>query len=404
MIQDILNKSLLNAVLGEMDERFSLIEGKQSTDSYPPDSPDVIFQYKKDETDGDLASQQFSFMQQILFYERIFFNIERVDSIYTALLHEEKIHVQYQLNYTDSLGNTVELSGINIDKGFNTNSIPVVNGTRIGAIVKISPPVILQNMFEVLIVSVLIFFFIIACLIYQVNIFLTQNQLHQLRENFIHTLNHNMKTPLATIHSVLAQLNNGSLASQPEIKSKFTQIAIEQTVNLQEIIDQLLTVVYADRKPLTINKQKIDLPQMILSLVDEFMIRKEKEIVFSEKYHLKDNPVYADPFYLKNAISNLIDNAIKYSGDTVKIDIKCLMEDKRISIGIKDNGFGISEKDQQKIYDPFERGAEIKRKRISGFGLGLNYVKYVIEAHNGKVALISREGIGSEFTISIPAN
>ena len=85
-----------------------------------------------------------------------------------------------------------------------------------------------------------------------------------------------------------------------------------------------------------------------------------------------------------------------------EIDIECTARDNQIYIHIKDNGFGISEKDQQKLYDPFERGAEIKRKRISGFGLGLSYVKYVVEAHRGNVTLISQEGVGSEFIITIP--
>jgi two-component system phosphate regulon sensor histidine kinase PhoR len=117
---------------------------------------------------------------------------------------------------------------------------------------------------------------------------------------------------------------------------------------------------------------------------------------------LKDEIVHADLLHLTNAISNLIDNAIKYSGDSVQIDIECKAIDRQVHIKINDNGFGISKSDQQKIFDRFERGAEIKRNSISGFGLGLNYVKQVIEAHGGVVALSSKEGKGSEFTITIP--
>jgi len=401
-IQNVLNKSLLNAVTGEMSERFSLIEKKQMGNSYSSSPSDMVFEYKKDEADGDFVSQQSNFIQQILLYENVRFNLSKVDSIFSANLRSRNIHVQYQLNYMDSLGNNIESRGVNINKGFSTNSIHIVNGTKVGAIAKISPPVILRSMLRILIVSILIFFFIIACLIYQVNIFLTQNHLHQLRKDLIRTLSHDMKTPLASIHSVLVQLNNGSLDAQPEMKSKFTTIATDQTINLQSIIDQILTVSHADHKQLTLNKQAFDLPQTIHSLIDKFMVRKEKDIEFSEKYDLKDNLIYADSFYLGNAISNLIDNAIKYSGKSVKIDIQCTEEGGQISIHVKDNGFGISEEDQQKIYKPFERGAEIKRQRISGFGLGLSYVKYVIEAHEGTVTLVSKKGAGSEFIITIP--
>jgi len=398
-IQSALNSSLLRAVDEEMDNRFAFAEARELADENAPDS---IFSYKYDETKGNFISQQSDFIQQILLYEGIFFNLTTVDSIYNIHLRENNIFVQYRLNYTDSFGNSIESQGTTIDKGFNTIVVPVVNGTKVGAIVKISPPVIFQNMLEILIVSILIFFFIIACLMYQVNIFLTQGHLTQLRRNLVRTLSHDMKTPLASIHSVLAQLNNGSLDADPETKSRFTTVAIEQTTNLQSIIDQILTIAHAGHKRLTLNKEEIDLPQMIRSLIDTFRVRKEKDIEFSEKYDLKEIPVYADPFYLKNAISNLIDNAIKYSGNTVEINIGCTAEGDRISIRIKDNGFGISEKDQQKIYDPFERGAEIKRKRINGFGLGLSYVKYVMEAHGGNVSFVSKEGAGSEFTITIP--
>ncbi|GHT58310.1 hypothetical protein AGMMS50239_02640 [Bacteroidia bacterium] len=399
-IRNILNKSLLQAVDDEIDGRFSSVERKNTED----DNSGFKLSYQYNENKGNLISQQFDFLQQILFYEGVSFNLAKVDSIYAASLHENNIYVQYRLNYMDSTGNNIESRGENIDKGFYTNIIPIVNGAKVGAIVKISPPAIFQSMLEILIVSVLIFLFIIACLIYEVKIFLTQYHLDQMRKNFIQALSHDMKTPLATIHSVLVQLNNGSLDAHPEMKNKFTTIATEQTINLQAIINQILTAAHIDKKQPAINKQEIDLPQMIHSLIDKFMVREEKNIEFFEKYDLKDNPVYADPFHLENAISNLIDNAIKYSGNTVKINIECTAGDKQMYIHIKDNGLGISEKDQQKIFDRFERGAEIKRKQISGFGLGLSYVKYIIEAHGGVVALVSREGVGSEFIITIPTH
>jgi len=401
-IQDVLNKALLKSITEEMNNRFSFVEKGKEINQNLTHLPDLTYKYSFDESKGDLISQQYDFIQQILLYERFPFDLVKVDSIYTASLHENNIHVQYRLDFIDSLGNRIESRGANIDKGFNTTIIPIVNGTKVGAVVKISPPVILQNMLKILIVSILIFFLIIACLVYQVKIFLTQNHLNQLRRNLANTLSHDMKTPLATIHSVLVQLNNGFLDADPGMKSKFTTIAIEQTTKLQEIIDMLLTVAYINQKQLTLNKQEIELPRMIHSLIDKFMVRREKDIGFSEKYDLKDSLIYADSFYLGNAISNLIDNAIKYSGNAVKIDIDCTVDNKKIHIHIKDNGFGISEKDQQKIYDPFERGAEIKRKRISGFGLGLSYVKYVIEAHGGVMTLVSKEGAGSEFIITIP--
>ena len=397
-IQGILNETLSESIVEEINGRCSFI----SKGKIIYESPEKTYEYKYDENKGTLISQQVDFIQHILLHEGACFNLNTVDSIYATCLHEHDIHVQYCLHHTDSIGNIIESCGTDIDKEFHTVAMPVVNGTKAGAIVKIPPPAIFRSMLKILIVSILIFFLIIACMIYEVKVFLTQRQLHQLRNDFVHALSHDMKTPLATIHSVLISLQNGSLDAHPEKKREFGSIAVEQILDLQSIVDQILTVAYIDRKQLALNRQEINLPEMIRSLIDKFRVRKGKNIEFCEKYNLKEKPVYADPFYLKNAISNLIDNAIKYSGDAVKIDIECTAGDKQICISVKDNGFGISKSDRQKIFVRFERGAEIKRKRISGFGLGLNYVKCVIEAHGGTVALVSRESAGSEFTVTIP--
>jgi two-component system phosphate regulon sensor histidine kinase PhoR len=318
------------------------------------------------------------------------------------MLNQASYPFKYQLIYTDSTHTVIETAGVDGTKGFKTDIIPVVNGTKVQAIVKISPPVVFRNMITVLILSALMFIFIIGCLIYEVNIYQNQKYLALLRENFTQALTHDLKTPLSTIHSVLDQLSKGVLDKVPEIKNKFIGIAIEQSINLQAMVNQILTIAYIDKKEILLNKEIFDLKQVIQSLIDKFGVKNGKTIEFSLQYDLKDGIVYADKLYLTNAISNLIDNAIKYSGDSVCIDIECKTVDNQIHIKVKDNGFGISKSDRQKIFQKFERGAEIKRNSISGFGLGLNYVKRIIEAHGGVVALSSKEGAGSEFTMTIP--
>ncbi len=111
-----------------------------------------------------------------------------------------------------------------------------------------------------------------------------------------------------------------------------------------------------------------------------------------------------DKTLIKNAIANLIENSIKYSGDLVVVEIDSYINHNQLFIKVKDNGYGISDDDKTKIFDKFERGAAVKRKGAKGFGLGLNYVKRVVEAHGGIVVLYSKEGAGSEFTMILPLN
>ena len=402
-IKESINSIFYQTIEEELNQRFFEFEKKVkenlSDANIRIDSFDVNCGEMKN---NSVVIQQFAIVQQLMTTNNIHFNMVKVDSIFHSNLQSNHYPFLYQIHLSDSTGRTLDTTGQMITKGFKTIVLPIIAGKETYAIVKITVPYIFRNMLVILIVSVLIIFFIIACLIYEIKIFLNQHHINQLRENFIHALTHDMKTPLATIHSVLVQLEKGTINNHPDMRQKFSAIAIEQTLNLQATVNRILTLAYIENKQLLLNKQSIDLPEMIRSLIDKFTVKSGKTITFQTTYDLKNGTVYADSFYLYNAISNLIDNSIKYSGDSVKIEIECITEEKQIYIRIKDDGFGISSNDQLRIFKPFERGAEIKRNRISGFGIGLNYTQQIIEAHGGTITVISQEGVGSEFIITLP--
>ena len=387
----------------ELNQRF--IELEKNVKENFSDTDIFIASFNVNDTDignSSVSSQQFDMIQQLMETNNIHFDIIRFDSIFHSLLQLHQYSFNYQINHEDLTGRTMETSGHLIGKGFKTIVLPIINGEKIYAIVKISSPAVFRTMTVILSVSIIIVLLIMTCIIYGVKIFINQHYLYQLRENFAHALTHDMKTPLATIHSVLIQLKNGVIDQNPDMKQKYCAIAIDQALNLQAIVNQILTLVCIEKKQLALNKQAIDLPEMIQSLIDKFTVDSNKAIVFQTLFNLENNRVYADPLHLNNVISNLIDNAIKYSGRSVEIKIECKSIEKRVNIHVKDNGFGISSNDQPKIFNRFERGAEIRRKHISGFGIGLSYVQQIIEAHEGTVMVLSQEGIGSEFIITLP--
>jgi len=406
-IKESINSIFYQTIEKELDHRFFEF-GKKAKDNLEGSSIRI------DSFNIDLAginsgmenisvvSQQLNMIQQLMVTNEMLFNINAVDSIFHSLLQINQYPFSYQIIYMDSTDKIIDTTGQMINDGFKTIVAPIINGENIYAVVKITAPVVFRKMLGILIVSILIFFFIIACLFYEIKIFLNQHYLNQIRKNFIHALTHDMKTPLATIHSVLVQLEKGTINKNSDMRQKFSAIAIEQTLNLQAIVNQILTLAYIENKQLTLNKQSIDLPVMMQSLIDKFSVKSGKTVTFQTFYDLKDSVVYADPFYFNNVVSNLIDNAIKYSADSVKIEIECTAGEKHIYIRVKDNGLGISPDDQLKIFKQFERGAEIKRNHISGFGIGLNYAQHVIEAHGGTVSVLSQEGVGSEFIITLP--
>ena len=403
-IKESVNSIFYQTIEEELNQRFIELEKKLKENlldaSIRIDSFKIGYNGIENES---VVSQQVTMVRQIMGAYNIHFNIIRVDSIFHSQLQSNQYPFRYQINYTDSAGKILKIAGQIIDKGFKTDVLPIINEEKAYAVVNIPAPVVFKNMAAILIASILIIFFIIACLIYGMKIFLDQHHLIQLRENFTNALTHDMKTPLATIRSVLVQLEKGTINNNPDMRQKFSTIAIEQTVNLQTMVNRILTLAYIEKKQLSLHKQSVDLPTMIQSLIDKFTVKPGKVIEFQTNFDLKDSIVFADPFYLENAISNLIDNAIKYSGDSVKIEVECTVRENRIYIRVRDTGFGISSNDQLKIFKRFERGAEIKRNRITGFGIGLNYVQQVVEAQGGTVTVLSEEGVGSEFIITLPA-
>lgn len=402
-------KQAINNLLGQALEKEANVRFVEAQEVEAPDGTRIpVATFDGDEEDGkyeNVTSYLYRAVQSFSFELGVPFDIELLDSIYSSLLKENKLPLKYEIIYTDSLDNILEKKGEEIDKGYKTDAFPIVYGSKAQAIVEIPTPVVLRNMAGILAVSLLIMILIIVLLVYETRSYVDERAINQLREDFTNGLIHDLKTPISSIHTVLDHIERGSMDKNPQMRDEFVRIGIEQTLNVQAMVNQILTVAQTDKKELNLNKQEINLPEIIDVLIRKFSVKREgkdKKITFSKEIHLDNTIVFADPLYLSNAISNLIDNAVKYSGESVNIHIDCSAGDEQVFIKIKDNGFGISSKDQLKIFERFERGAEIKRKHASGFGLGLSYVKKVIEAHGGVVAISSEEKKGSEFTITLP--
>jgi len=404
------NVLFIGSVNSELDLRFAdlqkniVLEPDFSDDS-SDDSSELLFKFEEDidieSNSVNVISQQSIFIQNAMAQYNMPFSITSLDSIYTAILSEENINVNFVLTYRNS-SEVIDTVGDINSSDYRTIDVPIVGDSYVYADVNITAPVVFQQMFGILLISLLIFLILAVILVYQTRYILSQHLLNQLRENFTHALTHDMKTPLGTIYNVLTQLKAGSLDANPAMREKFCEIANGQVLSLQALVEKILTIAHFEQRKLTLNKKPIDLEEMTYKLIDKFMAKGGKNIEFDPYFALNGAIAYADPLYFENAVSNLIDNAIKYSESSVKICIECIANQKMIFVKVRDNGLGISAIDQGKIFERFERGVAVKNKKTSGFGLGLNYVKNVIEAHGGTIALSSKLGEGSEFVIGIP--
>ena len=232
-----------------------------------------------------------------------------------------------------------------------------------------------------------------------------QRLMAELRNDFSYAMVHDMKSPLSSIIMGARFLHSGKVDDKPQIKEKYYSIIESEAEHLLALVNKLLTISKLENKKLILNKQTVSLEHVIEDIVETAHTKTDKPIDFT--VDLLTKHVQADEQYLSEAISNLIDNAIKYSKEEIRIAITSQSNDKYVLLKVRDNGIGISKEDQRIIFDKFGRAAIHEQNRkggVSGFGLGLNYVDQVMQAHGGKVTVQSELGHFSEFTLFIPKN
>ena len=254
-----------------------------------------------------------------------------------------------------------------------------------------------------LLTSLLTMVVIILSLIDQINYIDEQERVRLLREDFSYAMVHDMKSPLTSIIMGTKYLHSDVLEKKPEIKEKYFCIVEDEAQHLLALINRLLTISKLEHGKLSIQKAEIDLEAMIEDVVDKYKAKSAKPIHITTLFGATS--ALADEEYLKEAISNIVDNATKYSKEKINIQISTSENDRNVYIKIYDEGIGIDRSATKTILNRFERAAEHERdarKTRGGFGIGLNYVLQVINAHGGKVSVKSEKGKWSEFTISLP--
>ena len=264
-------------------------------------------------------------------------------------------------------------------------------------------PELAQRLSPLFLISAIILSFFAVIIIQLLRFITEQEQMAELRNDFSYAMVHDMKSPLSSIIMGAHFLHSGKVDDKPQIKEKYYTIIEDEAEHLLALVNKLLTISKLENKKLILNKWDIYIEPIINDLVEKAKAKATKPIEITT--HLEVKNVLADEQYLTEAIANLIDNAIKYSKDEIKIDIKTIDTDKNVLLKVRDNGIGISKEEQQIIFDKFGRAAIHEKNRkggVSGFGLGLNYVDQVMQAHGGKVTVSSEKDKFSEFTLYIP--
>jgi two-component system phosphate regulon sensor histidine kinase PhoR len=244
---------------------------------------------------------------------------------------------------------------------------------------------------------------IIAAFYVTVRSLLNQKKLSEIKSDFINNMTHEFKTPLATISLAVDALKNEKVLSNPEKLEYFRSIIKEENVRMNKHVETILQAALMDRQELKLNLSKFHLHEMLGQVLENYQLQLQSRNGQVQKlFNAKNDLISVDEVHFSNMLSNLIDNAIKYSNENILIKVSTHSTSKLLIIRIEDNGIGMSKETVKRIFEKFYRAHTGNLHNVKGFGLGMSYVKTVIDAHKAKIRVDSTLGKGSIFTIEVP--
>lgn len=257
-------------------------------------------------------------------------------------------------------------------------------------------PIILSSLFLIILI---ISFYMVIKLMFR------QKRLSRVKNDFINNMTHEFKTPISTISLSSEMLLKPEINKFPYKTRRYATVIFDENARLQKQVEQVLQLSVLDRGEFRIKLKEVDLHRIIRKMAEHFSVNARKRggmittDLKAEKYEFN-----ADRTHLSNIISNLIDNALKYSPEEPNITISTRNERNKIILSIADNGIGISAENQKHVFKKLYRVPTGNLHDVKGFGLGLFYVKTMVEAHGGKIKLNSELSKGTTFTIEFPIN
>jgi signal transduction histidine kinase len=261
---------------------------------------------------------------------------------------------------------------------------------------------IIKKMVLTLLMSALLIVFTIFCFWYIFKTIMRQKKLAELKDDFINNMTHELKTPIATMTVAIEGLQKFNALNDPEKTQRYLQASRNELMRLNDIVSRVLNVAAFGDKEVKLVKERINIDDLVKDVIDteELKADKKVDITYENKSDLVT--IDADKLHFRNVLVNLVDNAIKYSNESVLIKITCYKVGSNALFSVKDNGIGIPNSHINLVFTKFHRVPTGNVHNVKGTGLGLNYVKYVVEAHGGNVMAQSEVNTGSEFIISIP--
>ncbi len=232
-----------------------------------------------------------------------------------------------------------------------------------------------------------------------------QKRYNEIKNDFVNNMTHELKTPIASISLATQMLNDETVTKSEKMRKHLVGVITDETKRLRFLVEKVLQMSMFDRKKSSFKKKHLDLNEMVETIANSFSLRVEHT---GGKINVDigavDSEIYVDEVNFQNVIFNLMDNAVKYRKTDKPVDVylKTWNDDKWLYFSVSDTGKGMKKDDLKKIFDKFYRVGTGNVHDVKGFGLGLAYVKKVVDLHDGEIKVDSEYGKGSTFTIKLP--
>ncbi len=310
--------------------------------------------------------------------------------------------------FNNSLGTPIK-SGNFVFNEKNTYSVPILtdvdNHSKYQLYISFpqKSKFLFSDLLPFILISLLFTVVIIAAYYSAIRQLITQRQISEIKNDFINNMTHEFKTPIATINLALDAIKNPKIISDEEKVLRYVQMIRDENKRMHAQIENILRISKLEKKELDIPKEKVELTEVLEVAIDHVsLLIEDREGTLNTHFNTTRDTVLINPTHFTSVFVNILDNAIKYSPKAPVIDIYTENIKDTIVIKIKDQGSGMSKAATKKIFDKFYREHTGDLHNVKGHGLGLAYVKQIVDDHNAQVYVESEKGKGSTFIIKIP--
>lgn len=253
--------------------------------------------------------------------------------------------------------------------------------------------------------SIVFAFVLLFTFIFTIAVIFRQKKLTEIKNDFINNMTHELKTPISSISLAAQMMNDETVAKSPTMMKHLGGVVDVESKRLRFLVEKVLQMSMFDDRTAIFKKKELDLNEMVENIAKSFTLRVEHTGgKINTLMEAENSKIYVDEIHFSNVIHNLMDNAVKYKKDEgpLVLDVHTWNANGRLMLSVKDNGIGLKKENLKKVFDKFYRVHTGNVHNVKGFGLGLAYVKKIVDLHKGEIKVESNYGKGTKFTISLP--